>query len=314
MTNTQITLEDRIRGGIVGLLVGDALGVPYEFHPKQAIPFSDEIEFEPPHWFRRAHAGVPIGTYSDDGAQALILLDSLLNCGKFDAQYFAKGLVNWYNDGFMAVDGRVFDVGIQTSRAILNLRKGFPPLTAGPATAQNNGNGSLMRVLPLAIWHRGTDSDLIADAFDQSAVTHGHIRSKICCALYCLWARNILQDVENAWDSAVETLYQVFPESTIERIELETQISPKDKIFELKGSGYVVDSLLAAWWANNNKTYEASVKAAISLGDDTDTTACIAGGIAGLKFGFSSIPERWRENLRGKEIYEPLIEKLLNLV
>lgn len=305
-----ITLEEKIRGGIVGLLVGDALGVPYEFHAREAIPPFDEIEFEPPTNFERAHKGVPPGTWSDDGAQALCLLASLLECEKFDADNFAKKIVAWYREDYMAVD-QVFDVGIQTSRAILNLRKGFPPLTAGPAEAQNNGNGSLMRVLPLAIWHKGSDLELITDAFDQSAVTHGHLRSKLCCALYCLWARRILQNAENAWDSAVEPLYEIFPENTLERIELETQISPNDKIYQLKGSGYVVDSLRAACWANNNKTYEETVKAAISLGDDTDTTACIAGGIAGLKFGINGIPERWRDNLRGKEIYEPLLEKLL---
>ncbi|MBX7169457.1 MAG: ADP-ribosylglycohydrolase family protein [Pyrinomonadaceae bacterium] len=309
----EISLVERIRGGIVGMLVGDALGVPYEFHDKQSIPFFDEIEFEPPDWFRRAHVGVPPGTYSDDGAQALCLLASLLECGKFDVGDFANKIVAWYREDYMAVDS-VFDVGIQTQRAILNLRKGFSPLLAGPSEENKNGNGSLMRVLPLALWHQGSDLDLIADAFDQSAVTHGHLRSKLCCALYCLWARNILQNAENAWDSAVEKLYEVFPEGTIERNELENQISPKDTIYEVRGSGYVVDSLRAARWANNNKSYEETVKAAIALGDDTDTTACIAGGFAGIKFGINGIPERWRNNLRGKEIYEPLIEKLIEKV
>ena len=102
------SLPEKIKGGIIGLLVGDALGVPYEFHERQSIPALDEIEFEPPVWFRRTHAGVPIGTYSDDGAQALILLNTLLECGKFDAAHFARGLVNWYDSGFMAVGGKVF--------------------------------------------------------------------------------------------------------------------------------------------------------------------------------------------------------------
>lgn len=306
----EITVKGRIKGGIVGLLVGDALGVPYEFHDRQSIPPLAKIEFEPPAYFRRAHAGVPAGTWSDDGAQALCLLASLVERGKFDADDFATRLVRWFREDYLAVD-EVFDVGIQTQRAILNLRKGFPPLTAGPADEKNNGNGSLMRVLPLALWHRGTDAELIADAFDQSAVTHGHLRSKLCCALYCLWARRILQNAENAWDDAVETLYQIFPEGTIEYAELETQIAPKDSIYETNGSGYVVDSLRSALWACNNPTYEETVKAAISLGNDTDTTACIAGGIAGMKFGLEAIPIRWRENLRGKELYEPLLEKLL---
>lgn len=308
-----ISRTDRIKGGIVGLLVGDALGVPYEFHARESIPVFDEIEFEPPANFRRAHVGVPIGTWSDDGAQALCLLASLLECGKFDADDFANRLVKWFREDYMAVD-ELFDVGVQTQRAILNLRKGFPPLTAGPSEDKNNGNGSLMRVLPLALWHKGTDLELIADAFDQSSVTHGHLRSKLCCALYCLWARRILQNVENPWENSVETVYEIFPVGTIEHVELETQIAPKETNYEVKGSGYVVDSLKAARWACDNETYEKVIKAAVALGEDTDTTACIAGGIAGLKFGAEAIPTRWRENLRGANLYEPLIEKLLERV
>ena len=309
-----LNLKDRIKGGIIGLLVGDALGVPYEFHARQEIPPADEIEFEPPNRFRRAHAGVSPGTYSDDGAQALILLNSLLENDCFDAAHFAKGLVDWHDRGFMAVGGIVFDVGIQTANAIRELKRGTEPLLAGGADEYSNGNGSLMRVLPLALWHQGTDLELVADAFDQSAVTHGHLRAKLCCAMYCLWARRILQNTENPWESATEKLYEVFPEGTLERTEFETRIFPKNADFDIKGSGYVVDSLRAARWLNEMKTFEEVVKSAIVLGNDTDTTACIAGGIAGLKFGVSSIPERWRENLRGKEIFEPLIEKLLEVI
>lgn len=303
--------EEQIKGGIIGLLVGDALGVPYEFYPKQEIPPLEEIEFEPPAYFYRSHEGVPVGTYSDDGAQALILLDSLLECGKFDAKHFAKGLVAWKDTGFMAVGGVVFDIGIQTADAIKELKKGIEPMLAGGTDERANGNGSLMRVLPLALWHCGSDLELIADAFDQSAVTHGHLRSKICCALYCLWARRILQNVENAWASAFQTFGDFFPEGTIENAEIQARIFPKNVEYEISGSGYVVDSLRSAIWLNQKNSYEEVVKSAVSLGKDTDTTACIAGGIAGLRFGLSQIPERWRENLRGAEIYEPLIEKLL---
>lgn len=249
---------DRIKGGIVGLLVGDALGVPYEFHDRMSIPPLEEIEYEPPANFRRAHAGVPVGTWSDDGAQALILLNTLLECGKFDAAHFAKGLVDWYDKGFMAVGGVVFDVGIQTANAIRELKRGTEPLLAGGKDEYSNGNGALMRVLPLALWHQGSDSELIADAFDQSAVTHGHLRSKLCCALYCIWARRILQNVENPWENAVETLYQFFPEGTIENTEFETRIFPKDAIYDVKGGGYVVDSLRASRWANNKLTKKPS--------------------------------------------------------
>jgi ADP-ribosyl-[dinitrogen reductase] hydrolase len=209
--------SEKIAGGLVGLLVGDALGVPYEFHAASELPGFAEIEFEPPAWFRRSHSSVPGGTWSDDGAQALVLLDSLLTCGEFNAEHFAKGLVAWQDEGFMAVDNHVFDVGIQTSKAIWHLKQGVAPLAAGGTDEYSNGNGSLMRVLPLALWHKGTDLELIADAFDSSAVTHGHLRSKLCCALYCLWARRILDDAENPFENAVETLRRIFAENTIER-------------------------------------------------------------------------------------------------
>src|SRR5690348_13777664 len=146
------TLRERIEGGLLGLLVGDALGVPYEFHEPSEIPSLAEIEFGPPAGFRRAHARVPPGTWSADGAQALILLNSLLDQGRLDLDDFGRCLVDWYDDGFLAVDGNVFDVGIQTAQAIRRLRDGAPAAEAGRTDEQANGNGSLMRVLPLALW------------------------------------------------------------------------------------------------------------------------------------------------------------------
>lgn len=182
-------LKGRIEGGLLGLLVGDALGVPYEFHAPDEIPLLQDIEFTPPKDFRRSHKGVLPGTWSDDGSQALVLLASLLDCGRFDVDDFARGLVEWYENGYMAVDGNVFDVGIQTGQAIRNLRNGTSAMLSGSADEQANGNGSLMRVLPLALWHKGRDEDLVADAQQQSKPTHGHLRAQVCCALYCLWAR-----------------------------------------------------------------------------------------------------------------------------
>ena len=316
---TKISKHERISGALLGLLIGDALGVPYEFHRASELPAFAEIEFEPPVWFRRSHDSARAGTWSDDGAQALVLLDSLLECGKFDAEHFAKGLIAWQDNGFMAVDNYVFDVGIQTSKAIWHLKQGIAPLEAGGTDEYSNGNGSLMRVLPLALWHQGTDAELIRDAELQSKVTHAHLRSQICSALYCLWVRRNLQNDANHWASdstwkyAVETLRSIYLDDSVKTAELEFQVRPDD-LHEPGGSGYVVDSLFSAKWACGNNSYEKAVKAAISLGHDTDTTACITGGVAGLKAGLKEIPERWRSQLRGREIYAPLIEKLLNSV
>jgi len=305
-----LTFRERIEGGLIGLLIGDALGVPYEFHACDEIPQLPEIEFEPPKNFPRAHAGVPTGTWSDDGAQALVLLASLLECGKLDLDHFAHALVNWYDKGYMAVDGHVFDVGIQTSQVILKLQNGASPSKASRSDEEANGNGSLMRVLPLALWHRGTDAELVADAHEQSVVTHGHKRSQICCALYCLWARAILNGVDDSWNDAVRKLRAIYGEQSPFYEELEWAIRP-DEVVEVQGSGYVVDSLRSAQWAMQCKTFEDVVKAAVSLGRDTDTTACIAGGVAGIQYGIEGIPERWRLGLRGSELYQPELERLL---
>lgn len=302
--------RDRIAGGLIGLLVGDALGVPYEFHAADDIPPLDQIEFEPPVGFHRAHPGTASGTWSDDGAQALCLLASLLECGRLDPDDLARRLLRWRDEGYCAVGGRVFDVGGTTSRAITAYRSGVPAAKAGPSGPRDNGNGSLMRVLPLALWHTGSDAALVADARVQSCVTHGHLRAQLCCALYCLWARCLLRGSHDAWNDAVETLRSLFRTGTRERDEIETALQ-LDEPPPARGRGYVVDTLHAARWALGAGTYECVVKAAISLGDDTDTTACVAGGLAGIRDGIAAIPVRWRDALRGMEIVSPLLERLL---
>ena len=306
------TRKERIEGGLMGLLIGDALGVPYEFHHAEDIPAHPEIEFTPPPDFHRAHPGVPPGTWSDDGAQALVLLASLLDCGQLDAEDFGSGIVEWYDKGYMAVDGKVFDVGIQTSQAIGRLASGMPALQAGLSHEQANGNGSLMRVLPLALWHRGTAEELVIDAHAQSRVTHGHLRSQVCCALYCLWARRTLEEAADPWPEAVTTLRKIYGADSAEFAEMECHVRPDDSPAG-DGSGYVVDCLRSARWAMQAGDYEQVVKAAISLGRDTDTTACVAGGMAGIRDGIHAVPQRWRESLRGREILEPHLDRLLML-
>jgi ADP-ribosyl-[dinitrogen reductase] hydrolase len=306
-------LSERIVGGLWGLLVGDAVGVPYEFHPPHELPPLHALEMIPPAGFQRAHAGVPPGTWSDDGAQALALLASLLDHDRLDLADFGRRLATWYEHGELAVDNRVFDVGVQTSQAIRAMLGGAPPEQAGPAHEHANGNGSLMRVLPLALWHQGTDAELVRDAHAQSLVTHGHLRSQVCCALYCLWARRTLQAAPDPWADAADTLRAIYGVTSAAYAELEWQVRP-DEILEGRGSGYVVDCLRSARQAVAAGSYEQVVKAAIALGHDTDTTACVAGGIAGIRDGAAAIPERWLGQLRGKELAEPLLQRLLQRV
>ncbi len=308
-----LSRKDRILGGIWGLLIGDALGVPYEFNAPQDLPTLDRIEFTPPPGFERSHSGVLPGTWSDDGAQALCLLDSLLTCKTFNVNDFASRLLNWYEQGLWAVDNKVFDVGNQTARSLVSIRMGKLPLESGFVIPEGKGNGSLMRVLPLALWHKGTDAELVNFAHSQSMVTHGHVCNQVCCALYCLWARKLLDahPVEEAYKQAVSKLRQIYSEDSQHYYELERTIRPDDHPIG-KGGGYVVDSLRSVRMVlYKAASYEMVVKAAVALGDDTDTTAAIAGGLAGIYYGFDSIPKRWFMELRGKELVQPLLKDLL---
>ena len=300
---------ERKAGGLLGLLVGDALGVPYEFAPAEQIPPFDAIEPEPPEGFCRAHGGTPPGTWSDDGAQALCLLASLIDRGRLDVDDFARRVVDWYERGYMAVDGRVFDVGVQTRAALEAIRSGTPVLEAARRDERANGNGSLMRTLPLALWHRGSDAELVRDAHLQSRVTHAHPRSEACCALYCLWARRELAGEPDPYEDAAATLREIYPEDAPHFQELDREIRP-ERPPEGRGGGYVVDCLHSARLALGERDYEAIVKRAIAFGDDTDTTAAVAGGIAGIRHGRSGIPERWLSALRGRELVDPLLSAL----
>lgn len=167
-----------------------------------------------------------------------------------------------------------------------------------------------MRVLPLALWHRGDDRELMALAARQSLPTHGHPRSQVACALYCLWARAALEQEADPWSSAVSRFQNqggldLFPEAEVQRV-----LDPGNAA-SARGTGYVLDTLWSAKAAVEcTIDFEGCVRKAITLGHDTDTTSAVAGGIAGLKYGVTGIPTRWRDNLRGSDEYEPLIVKL----
>lgn len=308
-----INLNERIIGGLYGLLIGDAVGVPYEFKLPAQLPDYDQIDMQPPKAFQKTYSDIPIGTWSDDGAQALCLLASLLNCKVFKEQDFVNRLSNWYQLGYMAVDFKVFDVGIQTADALSRYKSGIHFNEIANTDERSNGNGSLMRCLPLALWHKGSQSQLIQDAFRQSHLTHAHLRSKLCCAFYCLWANQLLQDVEvnQAWDNALNLLKIHFEDDKDALFEINEHIFA-DNPFEIKGSGYVVDSLHSAKFALQQNSYADVVKTAISLGNDTDTIACIAGGLAGMIYGFGGISLDWIDQLRGKDLLEPIKLNLLS--
>jgi ADP-ribosyl-[dinitrogen reductase] hydrolase len=302
------TLWDRIEGGIWGLLVGDALGVPFEFCHHASLPDIDILDYELPSGYAKSHAHVPVGTWSDDGAQALCLLTTLVNSPKLDMEDFAERLIRWYDHGYMAVDGFAFDVGNQTCEALNRLKRGVSPYESGLSGSYNNGNGSLMRCLPLSLLHQGTDEELIELAHLQSLVTHAHRRSQVCCALYCLWARYEILQVSDPWDCAVDGVRQHYASDPFFMNEFNEVINyDTDKC---RGAGYVVDTLHSVRIACMEKTFEDIIKRAIRFGNDTDTVASLAGGIGGIRHRMRGIPFRWKSRLRGLKILFPIMQRL----
>lgn len=300
------SLGDRLAGAVWGHLVGDAIGAPYEFQPpvdRAAVVM-------------RGHGShnQPTGTWSDDGALMLALLESLLEKG-FDTTDQATRALAWFRgDGTYTPDGDGrFDVGNATTGALSRFAAGTPAEECGaPGDA---GNGSLMRIIALAVVERNASDDVVIEhAHRASRVTHGDYRAHVACSLYVLIARRLLEGQGGrsaVLDSAVATLRKHYqsakypPEFTA---ALEFTLGYKER----GGRGRVWDSFWSAWDAfAGADSYEQTIKRAIAYGDDTDTTAAIAGGLAGIRWGIDGIPEEWMAGMRGKDVAWPLVARLL---
>ena len=299
-------IETKILSSLYGLAIGDAVGRLYEFKLPSMIPPYELIDIFPPEGFHPTYPDVPIGTWTDDTAQTLALLDSLNHYPELNLDDFSTRLLQWLNTGAYTPDGIVFDIGIQTLQALNNIQNGYLPEHAGNNSEFANGNGSLMRCLPIVFHHHDSIEKLVRIAIKQSLPTHPHPRSGVCCALYCLQARELLYG--NAYKSpdAFEVLISKYL-TEAEKQELDIILNAPQRQ-NPTGSGYVVDSL----WSvdsviKDGDTYEDVVKFSIMLGNDTDTTAAIAGGLAGMKFGIEGISDRWVQTLQGQERIEELL-------
>jgi len=325
-----------LSGAVWGHLVGDAVGVPYEFRRPDQI---GAIEFGA----SGAH-GQPPGTWSDDGALMLALLDSLLrqvapaghgagdapgreklpdSARQFDPQDQAARFVAWADLRNYTPDGDgLFDIGGTTARALDRLRKGIPAGEAGPTERDSNGNGSLMRILPLALVGRDLEVARLVDwAHRASRITHGHAVSQAACALYVLAARELLHfwiepgagDRRAALAAASSTLREQYESAGgVEQSPLLAALDLIEGWTERHGRGYVVDSFWSAWDAfAGASSYRDAIERAVRYGHDTDTTACITGGLAGIYWGLEGIPREWLERMRGREIAEPLVARLI---
>jgi ADP-ribosylglycohydrolase len=283
----------QLAGAVWAHLVGDAIGVPYEFT-------RGPIKASTIQWGHKGTWNQPPGTWSDDGGLTLALLDSLLSVG-FDMGDQARRAVTWL-DGPDYKPGPRFDLGGTVGRALRQYKAGTPARLCGGSQEMDNGNGSLMRILPVSLvgWGR-PDETLIRWAGQASSVTHAHARSRAVCALYTPVVRDLLRGRQDL-DAVIRSALDVAGDD-----QLQAVMSGQKRT----GSGYVVDTFVCAWEAFHGGTsYADTIRRAIAYGNDTDTTAAVAGGLAGARYGLGGIPAEWLAEMRGKDIVEPLIERL----
>ncbi len=302
-----------IKDALFGLAVGDALGVPIEFKSRETIkqnPLTDMIGY--------GTYNLPPGTWSDDSSLAFCLAEALTH--DFDVEIISENFQKWLYQNYWTPHGHVFDVGITTRQAIFNLSTGTRPNLAGGFDENENGNGSLMRILPLLFYLKDKTIDERYQITNSvSSITHGHIRSVVACFYYLEFARELLNK-ENKF-----SIYKSLQTSVPEHLQ-SLSINPSEvKLFDrllngniqdlpenqIQSSGYVLHSLEASIWCLlTTNTYKDAVLKAVNLGEDTDTTGAITGGLVSLIYGFDNIPSNWVTQLARQEDINDLAKRL----
>lgn len=303
--------------GIMGLVVGDALGVQVEFRSRERLK-------ETPVTGMQGYGiyDVPKGRWSDDSSMALATL-AALKYG-IDQNRIIDNFVAWERNGEFTPAGEVFDEGITCRMAISNYIEFGDIKVCGMADEKSNGNGSLMRILPICVYLAGlqsrvkmNDDNAIKTIHDVSALTHAHMRSKLACGIYYFCVRSIMNRMGTILDLlqvGVDEAFAYYERRNESREELKyfgrirdltrfRQLPDED----INSGGYVIDSIEASLWCLlTTCSYAECVLKAVNLGQDTDTTAAIAGGLAGLYYGYDKIPEEWKQDIIRREWIERL--------
>lgn len=306
--------EKQIYSALFGVAVGDALGVPVEFSDRDHLrknPVSDFLGYM--CWNQ------PPGTWSDDSSLTFCLAESL--CNGYDLNDIAQNFVKWYSNGYWGAHHKVFDIGGSTKYSIRRLINGESPYYSGNMMESDNGNGSLMRILPI-LFYLAKEADLnqiYKTIKEVSSITHAHFRSVFACFIYIIYALELIKgyDKNLAYTNMQNIVLGYIKDKDFNNDEiklfdrvLKNNIG-KYKEIEILSSGYVLHSLEASFWClMNENSYQKTVLKAVNLGGDTDTTAAIVGGLAGLLYGFESIPQKWINQLARKDDILDLCEKL----
>lgn len=312
-------MVNAILNSIMGSCVADALGVPVEFESRETLK-------ENPVAYMRSYGthNQKAGTWSDDTSMSLCLIDSLST--GLDYNDIMTKFMKWFNNGEYTAHGDVFDVGSATTEGLRRFEGGMAPLDCGGLSENDNGNGSLMRILPILFYIKSiygteiTDNDEAMNIIHNvSALTHAHKRSLIACGIYISVASKLIEnmDISTAVEMGIYNALEYykkhdeFAEELPYYKRLSNRTFSKTPVKNINSSGYVVDTLEAAIWCLlNTKNYKDCVLLAVNLGEDTDTVAAVAGGLAGLHYGYDSIPKEWLSVIVKREYIESLCNQL----
>jgi ADP-ribosyl-[dinitrogen reductase] hydrolase len=301
-----VLIKDRFFGCLVGLAAGDALGTTVEFSsPGTFEPVTDIVG--------GGVFGLKPGQWTDDTSMALCLAESLVRKDEFDPADQMRRYTNWYYVGYMSSTGTCFDIGGATRGALHRFEATGDPYS-GSVDPMNAGNGSIMRLAPVAMAYANRPEEAIRYAEMSSRTTHGAVESVEACAVLASILVAALRgaDKEAMLSADVCRKWRRDKPTYSAAIEGIIQGSYRHKEPpEIQGTGYVIRSLEAALWAFYHSTsFESGALLAVNLGDDADTTGAVYGQIAGTYYGQSGIPGHWREKLSMKETIDELTEAL----
>jgi ADP-ribosyl-[dinitrogen reductase] hydrolase len=302
-----------IHGALFGLAIGDALGVPVEFKKREELKERRVKDFEGYQTHNQ-----PPGTFSDDSSLTFCLAESL--CHGYDLNDAGQRFVKWFFEGYWTAGGEVFGVGKSTEDSITRLRDGVSPLQSGNYAEDCYGNGSLMRILPLLFYVKDLDVEERYRIIREVAViTHGSIRTILACFYYLEFALELLNG-EHKIHAFVKTAQRVSSfirgaNISEEEIELFAPLllggittRSENSIITIHHAHLTIQAAMYCFMKTSS--YREAVLMAVNLGDDTDTTASVTGGLAGLYYGFDAIPEKWIKGIRRSDDIHDLCSRL----
>jgi ADP-ribosylglycohydrolase len=298
---------ERFKGSLLGLAVGDALGTTLEFRsPGSFTPVEDIVGGGP--------FSLSAGEWTDDTSMALCLAESLIEKRGFDPADQMERYVRWYREGHLSSNGRCFDIGNTIRSALHRFEQTKDPFS-GSTDPQSAGNGSIMRLAPVPLCFCRNPQLAIEKAADSSRTTHGAKSAIDACRYLAMLIVGILRDHEKS--EILSELYTPIPgywsenplSHEIEEIALGSYKYRNPP--EIKGSGYVVESLEAALWAfSRSESFKEGCLLAVNLGNDADTTGAVYGQLAGAYYGYSGIPEYWLATIACSDLIMSMAEKL----